>query len=152
MLPWYNKYLQIEDMNRTIKFRGKDLKTDKWVYGSLLQDDYGTFQLVDFIDHHETWHDIDPDTVGQFTGLHDRTGKEIYEGDVLEYCSGIDSFGGIFQTVRIEYRANEGGYVGINQYCNTRDKREIVQNIVRCLNKCIICGTIHDNPELMEKV
>ncbi len=146
-------------MNRTIKFRGKDLNTGKWVYGDLLHP-ITSCRIVNYTEVEEDgakradyhYYDVDPDTIGQFTGLHDRSGTEIYEGDILEYCSGIDSFGGIFQTVRIEYRANEGGYVGINQYCNTRDKREIVQNIVRCLNKCIICGTIHDNPELLEKI
>ncbi len=146
-------------MNRTIKFRGKDLNTGKWVYGDLLHP-ITSCRIVNYTEVEEDgvkradyhYYDVDPDTVGLFTGLHDRTGKEIYEGDVLEYCSGIYSFGGIFQTVRIEYRANEGGYVGVNLYCKTHDKREIVQNIVRCLNKCIIRGTIHDNSELLEKV
>ncbi len=142
-------------MNRTIKFRGKCVDNGEWLYGNLIQR-IGRFPGIVFdYEHggkiHYAEQPVDPDTIGQFTGLLDRTGKEIYEGDVLEYCSGIDSFGGIFQTVRIEYRANEGGYVGVNLYCKTRDKRDIVQGIVRCLNKCIIRGTIHDNSELLGK-
>lgn len=140
---------------RKIRFRGKSLTTGEWLHGWL----YGGFDGESryIYDNNGSFVDtlqapgVDPDTVGQFTGLYDCTGKEIYEGDILEYCSGMDSFGGIFQTVRIEYRAAEGGYVGINQYRETRDKREIVQSIVRCLNKCRVCGNIHDNQEFLDK-
>jgi len=154
-------------MECKIEFRGKALESGKWVYGDILRIAGGC--LIYFGNNNETFQPdipkesnvavelmqsevavVDPETVGQFTGFRDRVGAEIYEGDLIEYCSGVDSFGAIWQTVRIEYRTNEGGYVGINQYRQTRDGREIVQNIVRCLNKCIVRGNIHDNPELLK--
>lgn len=131
---------------REIKFRGKLVNSECWIEGDYYYNhETNEHRIISGVSNGEILdRNVQPDTVGQFTGLHDRVGNEIYEGDILEYCTGIDSFGAIWQTARIEYRINEGGYVGVNQYCKTRDGREIVQNIVRCLNKCIVRCNIYD--------
>jgi len=67
---------------REIKFRGKSQSRGEWFYGYLFKSDSG--ERTHIIKNYKGCLDIDPDTVGEFTGLRDKNKIEIYENDLIE--------------------------------------------------------------------
>ena len=68
---------------REILFRGKRVDGDKWIEGSLWNN-YGEVKILS--DLNAIGYEVIPETVGQYTGLTDKNGKWIFEGDIIRYA------------------------------------------------------------------
>lgn len=131
---------------RTIKFRGKilelnigcDKNVGDWVYGDL--------HLLSKIPHIHTnsrKYIIDTETIGQYTGLMDKNGNEIYEGDIVDaWSAGSHLPNGI-----IKWGEGIAGFFIMPPKCNAvwhlvgnDENKETLE----------VLGNIHDNPELLK--
>lgn len=164
---------------RTIKFRAK-ASNGEWHYGDLEHSPIGKYCRI-----HEYWdnglyksrYDVEPDTVGQFTGLYDKNGKEIYEGDIvkwlqvrsatsnvmeppenyIERCMDVVVFGaGAFTVEEANYP--DMAFLCKDYHYNETDLFEWVFNLddfpgitTDDMYICEVVGNIHDTPDLFEK-
>lgn len=123
-------------MNREIIFRGKSLNTNCWVYGDLRQD---KIRRKAYIEYDE----VNPDTIGQYTGLKDKNGKEIYEGDILQ-----DELDSRMNHI-VKYDNSRCSYTG---WCSLVHWNWEKGNIIsqEWINECgkTVIGNIYDNPDL----
>lgn len=132
---------------REIKFRGKAKLDGKWWFGNLVpKDTRGRTQINN--PEHGGCFDIDPNTIGQFTGLRDSIGREIYEGDIIR---SFDSKGEPIIHF-IQYDNEEAGFVAILKGSAKGDfgyGRCYQQWITECEKEVI--GNVHDNLELLKQ-
>lgn len=153
-------------MSRGIKFRGYSEDYQKWYYGYFVKNAEGEC-FIRSIDDFETYHVVEK-TVGQFTGLYDKNGKEIYEGDIVRVKSAsanpiqithkgknLTAYEPIYENWFVVFykgcfglhnepttgsHESKSKYNGITYAGDLRGKYDIE-----------IIGNIYDNPELLEK-
>ena len=126
---------------REIKFRGR-VPDKGWLYGDLRHIGKNLIYIVDKFGHGSS---VNPNTVEQFTGMKDSSGREIYEGDIVEISPQFSAKQGLkrkfhlFAVVRWDERLAR--FVVIS--------KEILDRIPDSEFVSVI-GNIHDNPELLE--
>lgn len=130
-------------MSREILFRGKKVENGEWAYGFLTCMNYidvfnpkvcydGQEEIRYYtVEHHQ----VDTNTVGQFTGLCDKNGNKIFEGDIL--LKG-------FEKVSVKWNENQcrwGIYSNDYEICGFNESTQGYFEVI---------GNIYDNPELLE--
>lgn len=121
---------------RAIKFRGKSILTDEWFYGDLVHsaDKKRTAILVNDKDSYDEC-EVVPETIGQFTGLYDCDGKEIFEGDILD-----------FNGLTVEVRFVRGAFALL---VNGNLDDELYGDCRTDLFAKVI-GNVYENPDIMK--
>lgn len=118
---------------REILFRGKRTDNGEWIYGNLaIRDDVKRWEY--FIGQNSLGYDVIPETVGQYTGLTDKNGKKIFEGDIVKYRNNLPC--------KIDYIDSQFVMMWDKFY---RDFEQVYDDEIE------VIGNIHDNPELLKE-
>lgn len=132
---------------REILFRGKRDDNGEWVVSNCIMQFHGVKFAPRLWAIGDGWVEVIPETVGEFTGLTDKNGTEIFEGDIVrtlapcyidKYIKGVVEFGEYstsYQSSNVGYYVNWSLNKNIAIYCK--------------INDIEIIGNIHDNPELL---
>lgn len=139
-------------MEREIEFRGKRLDSDEWLYGDLMHDNHhGCYVYPNDCDGLYTENKVNPDTVGQFTGLLDKNGKKIYEGDIIKHPYVDPIFRDLVEPkegdgVTSEVVFHDGAFV-----VKYHENDFIYLDGFTRHGYVEVIGNIHDNPKLLKK-
>ena len=125
---------------REIEFRGKLKRTGKWAYGNLNINKAGTVIITPDETPLGTYGEVDPETIGEYTGLKDKNGVKIYEGEIV-----IDREDGVIGD--IVWNKEEASFYFSILYENGTYEEEKLNDWVDVLE---VIGNIYDNPELLE--
>ena len=157
-------------MVRELLFRGRDKDIGDWRYGGVC--DYDSGVSIFEVEHFDgSWteppstdlneYDVEPETVGQFTGLTDMKNQKIFEGDILKaeintqpkWNSKLKNYEPQKRTRTywvVEYHDHETESGFMTYGIDRRWHRPLTRS--RIINAhAVVVGNIHDNPELMKK-
>lgn len=155
---------------REILFRGKRVDTGEWVYGAYCHyddiEDNGKDDCDYIIQKHNGEHfpfvKVIPSTIGQYTGLTDKNGKKIFQGDIIKYTRTkwneplhSDNWKDIVSFHEIYFDENEGSF----KQKHYTDKGNLIASgymssfvdVRADENKIEVIGNVYDNPELLEE-
>ena len=129
-------------MNREIKFRGKSILTGMFIEGNLVIGRNRETSIIWFNNEQkECWTSVCPYSVGQYTGLKDTNGKEIYEGDIVTIG------GGNLKAFVIWFN---GSFRFQDELSSKATYFDDIGGVMRDYDVAVI-GNIHDNPELLKQ-
>lgn len=166
---------------REILFRGKRIDNDEWVYGSFLMDATelrqrenqiknpilanGFIRRYDFERNKIMMYEVERETIGQYTGLKDKNGKKIFEGDIFKFPDEV--FESYYTSCGTEYNSWEVENYGVVGFCEEIGKFDFVEykfneNSVEAdlhennalefadfVGDLEVIGNIHDNLDLL---
>jgi uncharacterized phage protein (TIGR01671 family) len=131
---------------REILFRGKRKDNGGWVGGYYCGKVNKTFfspaeDSAQIIDEDLFWYEVIPETVGQYTGLTDKNGKKIFEGDI---CRNTKTK----EVVSVGWHGTMAGYV----WSKPRKDARLYDfgELFRAYDRYEVIGNIHDNPEMLK--
>ena len=147
---------------REIPFRGKRLDTGEWVKGYYVKTESGNALIINNVAEYgcgyciETIesignYEVDTDTVGQYTGLEDKNGVKIFEGDIVRYKNRFECEYGCVKFGLYDNKQDQGFYIqwpeetywrsDLGFWAVRHDRKKYLE----------VIGNIHDNPELLHK-
>ena len=150
-------------MSREILFRGKRIDNGEWIEGSLITNvfyrredrknipyilnaDMAEYDCFEDFDEYNGIYAVDEETICQYTGLTDKNGKKIFEGNIASY--GSDIYGkvkfGLYTSAFSFSDKNQGFYIEFPEESLYRKELGYWENAVA------VVGNIYDNPELLE--
>ena len=131
-------------MKREILFRGKRTDNGEWIYGSLIGNNVIVGEVVDFDDDYfntQFWYKVNPETVGQFTGITDKNGIKVFEADIVKH-----KFRRIWaeqeHTSVVVWNDNFMCYYLFDGASNIRMREDVIYEVI---------GNAYDNSELISR-
>lgn len=125
---------------RTIKFRGKGVLSAEWVYGGVTAMKDGWCSAITTLteDEFDSQELVYPETIGQYTGLLDKNGREIYEDDIVRDSEGRISY--------VKWLIQRCGFVLVYEQFD----KDITGSYGK-IEHLEVIGNLHDNKELIKE-
>lgn len=146
---------------REILFRGKRIDNKEWIYGGLILTQHRAFivdrenkeSLRGFTTHHADMYDwrsteVVPPTVGQYTGLKDKNGVKIFEGDIVTFEDAVADYEGYHDDVFLNRGEVTYTERGMCLYFTNRQVVVMDDLFYKGTADCEVVGNIYDNPEM----